>query len=76
MFMLRQTSVKMAVLLHKQANDRFHSLLTVYRNLWVRKPKQKERETAKTDMTDKTDNEEVSGPAERIRTQGLVLTKF
>ena len=30
MFMLRQTSVKKAVLLHKQANDRFHSLLTVY----------------------------------------------
>ena len=30
MFMLRQTSVKMAVLLHKQASDRFHSLLTVY----------------------------------------------
>ena len=29
MFMLRQTSVKMAVLLHKQASDRFHSLLTV-----------------------------------------------
>ena len=29
MFMLRQTSVKMAVLLHKQANDRFHPLLTV-----------------------------------------------
>ena len=28
--MLRQTSVKMAVLLHKQASDRFHSLLTVY----------------------------------------------
>ena len=30
MFMLHQTSVKMAVLLHKQASDRFHSLLTVY----------------------------------------------
>ena len=30
MFMLRQTSVKMAVLLHKQASDRIHSLLTVY----------------------------------------------
>ena len=29
MFMLCQTSVKMAVLLHKQASDRFHSLLTV-----------------------------------------------
>ena len=29
MFMLRQTSVKMAVLLHKQASDRFHLLLTV-----------------------------------------------
>ena len=29
MFMLHQTSVKMAVLLHKQANDRFHPLLTV-----------------------------------------------
>ena len=29
MFMLRQTSVKMAVLLHKQANDWFHPLLTV-----------------------------------------------
>ena len=30
MFMLRQTSVKMAVLLHKQASVRFHSLLTVH----------------------------------------------
>ena len=29
MFMLLQTSVKMAFLLHKQASDRFHSLLTV-----------------------------------------------
>ena len=29
MFMLCQTSVKMAVLLHTQASDRFHSLLTV-----------------------------------------------
>ena len=29
MFMLCQTSVKMAILLHKQASDRFHSLLTV-----------------------------------------------
>ena len=29
MFMLRQTSVKMALLLHKQASDRFHSLLTI-----------------------------------------------
>ena len=29
MFMLRQTSDKMAVLLHKQASVRFHSLLTV-----------------------------------------------
>ena len=29
MFMLRQTSVKMAVLLHKQASDPFDSLLTV-----------------------------------------------
>ena len=31
MFMLRQTSVKMAVLLHKQANDWFHPLLTVHK---------------------------------------------
>ena len=30
MFMLRQTSVKMAVLLHKQANDWFHPLLSVW----------------------------------------------
>ena len=29
MFMLCQASVKIAVLLHKQASDRFHSLLTV-----------------------------------------------
>ena len=29
MFMLRQTSVQMAVLLHKQPNDWFHPLLTV-----------------------------------------------
>ena len=29
MFMLHQTSVKMAVLLHKQASHRFHSLHTV-----------------------------------------------
>ena len=33
MFMLRQTSVKMVVLLHKQANDWFHPLLTVYGHL-------------------------------------------
>ena len=29
MFMLRQTSIKMAVSLHKQASDWFHLLLTV-----------------------------------------------
>ena len=34
MFMLRQTYVKMAVLLHKQANDWFHPLLTVPGHLW------------------------------------------
>ena len=36
MFMLRQTSVKMAVLLHKQASDRFHPLLTVCIGTWLK----------------------------------------
>ena len=31
MFILRQTSVKMAVLLHKQATMPFHSIIAVYR---------------------------------------------
>ena len=35
MFMLRQTSDKMAVLLHKQASVRFHSLLTVGSNMKI-----------------------------------------
>ena len=35
MFMLCQTSVKMAILLHKQASDWFHSLLTVSSSILI-----------------------------------------